>query len=78
VLFLGNKSRDAAKAGLLQLGYEEPLIANTIIRVMLLRARLDAAHVRLADLTWDERARQFHVCPELGGVALRTWDVAGI
>ena len=57
VLFPGSKSRDAAKAGLRQLGYEEPLIANTFIRVMLLRAKLDAAHVRLASLTWDERAR---------------------
>lgn len=57
VLFPGNKSRDAAKAALQQLGYEEPLIANTFIRVMLLRAKLDAAHVRLASLTWDERAR---------------------
>jgi hypothetical protein len=57
VLFPRDKSRDAAKAGLRQLGYEEPLIANTFIRVMLLRAKLDAAHVRLASLTWDERAR---------------------
>jgi hypothetical protein len=57
VLFPGSKPRDAAKAGLRQLGYEEPLIANTFIRVMLLRAKLDAAHVRLASLTWDERAR---------------------
>ena len=57
VLFPGDKSRDAAKAGLRQLGYEEPLIANTFIRVMLLRAKLDAAHVRLASLIWDERAR---------------------
>jgi hypothetical protein len=57
VLFPGDKSRDAAKAGLRQLGCEEPLIANTFIRVMVLRAKLDAAHVRLASLTWDERAR---------------------
>jgi hypothetical protein len=57
VLFPGSKSRDAAKTGLRQLGYEEPLIANTFIRVMLLRAKLDAAHIRLASLTWDERAR---------------------
>jgi hypothetical protein len=57
VVFPGDPSRDAAKAGLRQLGYEDPLIANTFIRVMLLRAKLDAAHVRLASLTWDERAR---------------------
>jgi hypothetical protein len=57
VLFPGDKSRDAAKAGLRQLGCEEPLIANTFIRVMRLRAKLDAAHVRLASLTWDERAK---------------------
>jgi hypothetical protein len=57
VLFPGPKSQDAAKAGLRKLGYDDPDIASSFMRVMLLRAQLDAAHVRLASLTWDERAR---------------------
>ncbi len=57
VLFPGNKSRDAARTGLLQIGYKADEIEQKFIPALLLRSYLDAAHVRMATLSAGERRK---------------------
>jgi hypothetical protein len=50
-------SRDAAREGLAGLGYSNEEIEETFAKALVLRSRLDAAHVRLATLTAAERRK---------------------
>lgn len=49
------RTRDAVRDGLKELGYEANDIEHTFVPAMVLRSRLDAAHVRMATLAADER-----------------------
>ena len=59
VLFPGppEMSREAARAGLAALGYSDDEIEQTFVKALVLRSRLDAAHVRLATLNAAERRK---------------------
>jgi hypothetical protein len=50
-------SREAVRRGLAQLGYDSETIERTFVLSLLLRSRLDAAHVRMAVLRADERRK---------------------
>ncbi len=57
VLFPGPQSRNAVRAGLAEMGYESAIIERKFAPVLLLRSKLDAAHVRMATLQADERRK---------------------
>ncbi len=50
-------SRDKMRAGLRNCGYGDDLIESAFMSVVVLRSKLDAAHVRLAALNVEERRR---------------------
>ncbi|HXL89437.1 MAG TPA: hypothetical protein VN969_10765 [Streptosporangiaceae bacterium] len=50
-------TRDAVRRGLAELGYDTETIERTFVMSLLLRSSLDAAHVRMAVLTADERRK---------------------
>jgi hypothetical protein len=52
-----SETRDAVRRGLTQLGYEPQAIEDTFVKSLVLRSSLDAAHVRMATLTADERRK---------------------
>jgi hypothetical protein len=57
VLFPGPKPREAVREGLKRIGYESTDIERKFIPILLLRAKLDTAHVRMATLQADERRK---------------------
>lgn len=62
VLFDGgpSQSMDASRGGLRSIGYDNALIESAFIPCLVLRSKLDTAHVRLAVLTASER-RKLHL-----------------
>jgi hypothetical protein len=54
-LFPGAKTRDAVREGLRGLGVSDTEIEGLFVRCQVLRSELDAAHVRMATLSSDER-----------------------
>jgi hypothetical protein len=57
VLFPGPQPRDAIRAGLEKIGYKSSYVEEKFVPALLLRTKLDAAHVRLATLRADERRK---------------------
>jgi hypothetical protein len=51
------ETRNAVRRGLAGLGYESAEIESVFVKALILRSSLDAAHVRLATLTADERRK---------------------
>jgi hypothetical protein len=54
-LFPGPRGRDAVREALLARGYSADEVEGQFVRCMVLRTALDAAHVRLANLTAEEK-----------------------
>jgi hypothetical protein len=52
-----NETRSAVRRGLAVLGYGSDVVDGTFVKSLLLRSSLDAAHVRMATLTGDERRK---------------------
>jgi len=60
VLFPGSQSRNSVRDGLKTIGYENLEIEEKFLPALILRSKLDAAHVRMATLRADER-RQLQI-----------------
>jgi hypothetical protein len=56
-IFPGRQSHDAARAGLKGIGYGDADIEEKFIPALVLRSKLDAAHVRMATLNADEHRK---------------------